>query len=72
MDLRKKAAGIAKEIFGVVKSLKGEGVKETKATCARAMAASNRAAQGDRVTDMEWRAYAQVMAAQLPNIPEVR
>ena len=68
--LRKKAAGIAKEIFQVVKSIKGEGAKEVKATCARAMAASNRAAQGDRVSDMEWKAYAQVMAAQLPNMPE--
>ena len=70
VDLRKKAAGIVKEIFQVVKSVKGEGAKEVKATCARAMAASNRAAQGDRVSDMEWQAYAKVMAAQLPNMPE--
>ena len=59
-----------KNIFKAVKGLNGEGAKEVKAVCTRAMAAANRAVQGDRVTDMEWRAYAQVMSAQLPNIPE--
>jgi len=59
-----------KDIFKAVKNLKGEGAKEVKAVCVRAMAAANRAVQGDRVTDMEWQAYAQVMSAQLPNIPE--
>jgi hypothetical protein len=68
--IRKEVAEGMKEIFKAVKNLKGEGAKEVKAVCARAMAASNRAVQGDRVTDMEWRAYAQVMSAQLPNVPE--
>jgi ribonuclease HI len=68
--IRKEVAEGMKDIFKAVKNLKGEGAKEVKAVCVRAMAAANRAVQGDRVTDMEWQAYAQVMSAQLPNIPE--
>ena len=70
MAIRKEVAEGMKDIFKAVKGMKGEGAKEVKAVCTRAMAAANRAVQGDRVTDMEWRAYAQVMSAQLPNIPE--